>query len=72
MILPTKHHRVDFVATTKGWDLTDAAEPGVTPRLVNITGLWDTLRQDAKPGWLPRSPHDPVLKNAFDQAWPIR
>lgn len=77
---------------TKGWDLTDAAEPGVSPEFVNITAwsywtsllegvrpeeeildrLWDTLRRGAKPGWLPRTADDPVLKNAFDQAWPTQ
>src|SRR5439155_17181587 len=75
---------------TRGWDLTEALEPGVTRDFVNVAAwsywtslldaarppeevldrLWEHLKSAAKPGWLPKTADDPVLKQAFDSAWP--
>jgi hypothetical protein len=35
-----------------------------------ISRLWDALNTHASPGWRPSSGDDPVIVNAFNEAWP--
>lgn len=75
---------------TKGWDLTDASEAGVSREFVNGTAwtywaamldrcapseevleaIWEHIKANARTGWLPATPDDPIIAEAFRSAWP--